>query len=163
MNYFKQFENILITLKNLLLQNNLTIATAESCTGGLLGAVFTSIPGSSTFYKGGFVVYSNDLKIKLLNIEEKIINNFGAVSKECSEAMANSLQFLTNANINISITGIAGPDGGTPDKPVGTIFSTFIFNNKKNTYHFKFNGTRNQIREKIIKKILEELFKFLNQ
>lgn len=107
---------------NLCLANQLTLATAESCTGGMLGEIITAIPGSSRFYLGGVVSYSNELKEMLLDVPTKLINTHGAVSKEVAESMVIGLRQRTKADYAISITGVAGPDGGTEEKPVGTVF-----------------------------------------
>jgi nicotinamide-nucleotide amidase len=105
----------------LLRERGKTLATAESCTGGLLGNRLTNVPGSSTYYSGGVVAYSNKLKEKLLGVSRTTLSMFGAVSEETAREMAIGARRLTGADIAIATTGIAGPDGGTPDKPVGTV------------------------------------------
>ncbi|HKE21960.1 MAG TPA: competence/damage-inducible protein A [Bryobacteraceae bacterium] len=107
---------------NLLRASHSTIAVAESCTGGMLGERFTAIPGSSEYFAGGFITYSNDLKISLLGVPPETIEQHGAVSRETAEAMANGARRRANSTYAISITGIAGPDGGTEEKPVGTVW-----------------------------------------
>lgn len=102
--------------------HKVTIGTAESCTGGYLGYRLTSVPGSSTYYMGGVVTYSNAMKMNLLNVSSKTLEKFGAVSSETVIEMAEGCIKTCNVDIAISISGIAGPDGGTPDKPVGTIW-----------------------------------------
>jgi len=99
----------------------LTIATAESCTGGLLAALLTAIPGSSEVFERGFVTYSNAAKIECLGVSPKILESFGAVSRETALAMAAGALARSNATIALSITGVAGPNGGTPQKPVGLV------------------------------------------
>ncbi len=160
-NIFKNFENDLIEIKKILNKKNYTLSTAESCTGGLLAGFLTSIPGSSSFFQSSIVTYSNYQKKNLLKINEDIIKNFGAVSKECSAEMANNIKQLTNSNIAISTTGIAGPDGGSIEKPVGTVFCTIIINNESFTYKFNFEGERNIIRLKTVNEILKILIKIL--
>lgn len=105
----------------LLTSKGLRVATAESCTGGLIGSRITDVAGSSAYYSGGIVAYSNDLKERVLGVSVKTLEQFGAVSEETAREMAVGALRLTGADIAISTTGIAGPDGGTPDKPVGTV------------------------------------------
>ena len=102
-------------------RNNLTIATAESCTGGLLSAALTEIPGSSDVFDRGFVTYTNDAKRAMLNVPADVLEQFGAVSRETAEAMATGALAHSPADLAVSITGIAGPGGGRPDKPVGLV------------------------------------------
>mgnify|MGYP001309023630 CR=1 FL=1 len=105
-----------------LTKNKLKISVAESCTGGLLASKITSTSGASKIFNLGLVTYSNDAKIKFLRVNKNIIRKYGAVSHECCLAMVNNLSKISKANINVSITGIAGPTGGTKKKPVGLIF-----------------------------------------
>ena len=105
-----------------LIENKLTIATAESCTGGLLSSKLTDVSGSSEYVKLNFVTYANEAKHKILGVSWDILNNFGAVSEECAEAMANGLYEATDCDIALCTTGIAGPTGGTREKPVGLVY-----------------------------------------
>lgn len=105
-----------------LIENKLTIATAESCTGGLLSSKLTDVSGSSEYVKLNFVTYANEAKHKILGVSWNILNNFGAVSEECAEAMANGLYEATDCDIALCTTGIAGPTGGTKEKPVGLVY-----------------------------------------
>ena len=107
---------------NLLKRKKLKIAVAESCTGGMLSSIFTSINGSSKVFKLGLVAYSNESKIRVLNVSKKIINKYGAVSEQTCEAMAKNVAKMAKTNMSISVTGIAGPNGGTRKKPVGLVF-----------------------------------------
>lgn len=107
---------------DLLKEQRLTISTAESCTGGLVSKRLTDVSGSSNFVSLNVVAYSNDAKQKLLGVSDQVINQFGAVSAECAEAMAYGVRRVSGADIGISITGIAGPTGGTPEKPVGLVY-----------------------------------------
>lgn len=106
---------------NLLRQQNARIATAESCTAGLLAGRFTEVAGSSDYFDRGIIAYSNESKVDLLGVSEELLENFGAVSREVAEAMASGIRHLAKVDYGLSITGIAGPGGGTSDKPVGTV------------------------------------------
>ena len=105
-----------------LIKKKIKISFAESCTGGMLASSITSISGASKVFNLGLITYSNLAKIKILKIDKKIIQKYGAVSQECCKAMVVNLSKISRANINISITGIAGPKGGTKKKPVGLVY-----------------------------------------
>ena len=105
-----------------LIKKNITLSVAESCTGGLLSSKFTKLSGSSKYFQMGLVTYSNNAKIKILKVNKKIIDKYGSVSPECCRAMVQGLSKISKSKINISITGIAGPNGGTKDKPVGLVY-----------------------------------------
>tara|TARA_B100001109_G_scaffold232484_1_gene210306 strand:+ start:95 stop:562 length:468 start_codon:yes stop_codon:yes gene_type:complete len=105
-----------------LIHKKLTISVAESCTGGLLANNLTKLANSSKYFQMGLTTYSNDSKIKILKVNRNIIKKYGAVSKECCEAMVENLSKISKSKINVSITGIAGPGGGTKDKPVGLVY-----------------------------------------
>ena len=100
----------------------LTVATAESCTGGLVGHLITNVPGSSDYYKGGVVAYANEVKEQLLQVARRTVEEKGAVSAECAEEMARGVRALLDTDIGLATTGIAGPTGGTPEKPVGLVY-----------------------------------------
>ena len=130
------------SLINLLNKKKLTISFAESCTGGLLASTITSISGASKIFSLGLVTYSNQAKIKVLKVNKNIIKKHGAVSHECCLTMVNNLSKISKANINVSITGVAGPKGGTKKKPVGLVYigikkakkievNRYLFKNKK--------------------------------
>ena len=135
-------------LINLLKKKKLKISFAESCTGGLMSSIITSNSGSSKVFNLGLVTYSNQAKQKILKVPNKIIKKYGAVSVQCCLSMVNNLSKISNSHINISITGIAGPKGGTRKKPVGLVFIGFKFKNKifVNKYLFK-NKTRNNFQK----------------
>ncbi|MGE0755029.1 MAG: CinA family protein, partial [Alphaproteobacteria bacterium] len=114
----KQAESILQRCK----AKGFMMSTAESCTGGMLGALFTEIPGSSAAYEGGVVSYSNTLKHHLLGVPQELLDQHGAVSKQAAEHMARGMQAKAGSDIAISVTGIAGPGGGTAEKPVGLVY-----------------------------------------
>ncbi len=107
---------------DLLFERDLTLAVAESCTGGLLGAKLTTVPGSSRYFKGGIIAYSNEIKMERLGVSREILETHGAVSAETAKAMATGIVKAFDVDLGVSITGIAGPDGGTEEKPVGTVF-----------------------------------------
>ena len=110
------------SLINLLIKKKLKISFAESCTGGLLASAITSINGASKVFDLSFVTYSNQSKINVLKVNKNIIQKYGAVSRECCLSMVNGLSKISKAKINVSITGIAGPKGGTKKKPVGLVY-----------------------------------------
>ena len=110
------------TLIKLLTKKKIKISFAESCTGGLLASAITSISGASKVFNLGLITYSNQAKIKVLKVNKNVIKKYGAVSHECCSAMVKNLSKISKANINVSITGIAGPNGGTKEKPVGLVY-----------------------------------------
>ena len=110
------------SLVRLLTKKKLKISFAESCTGGKLASAITSISGASKIFNLGLVTYSNQVKIKVLKVNKNIIKKYGAVSYQCCYAMVNNLSKISKANINVSITGIAGPKGGTKQKPIGLVY-----------------------------------------
>ena len=112
----------MVSLVKKLIKKKLKISFAESCTGGMLSSKITSIDGSSKVFGLGLITYSNQAKIKVLKINKNIINKYGAVSSECCRAMVVNLSKISKANINVSITGIAGPNGGSKQKPVGLVY-----------------------------------------
>ena len=112
----------MVSLIKKLIKKKLKISFAESCTGGLLASKITSVSGSSKIFSLGLITYSNQAKIKILKVNKNIINKYGAVSLECCRAMVVNLSKISKANINVSITGIAGPNGGSVQKPVGLVY-----------------------------------------
>lgn len=116
-------------LGKILLDKNLTVSTAESCTGGLLSSKLTDISGSSAYVKQNYVTYSNEAKHNILGVDNEILEKYGAVSEECAQSMAEGLSRITNCDIAICTTGIAGPTGGTPNKPVGLVYISVKYNN----------------------------------
>ncbi len=132
----------------LLLQQKQTFCIAESCTGGLIGSQVTKIAGSSQWFAGGVIAYSNDLKESLLNVDRTLLQNYGAVSSQAARAMAARLAAKTKCNTGVSVTGIAGPGGGSEEKPVGTVYIGLFHNNKVSDTLYNFSGSRRQIQEK---------------
>jgi len=143
------------SLVRLLTKKKLKISFAESCTGGQLASTITSISGASKIFNLGLVTYSNQAKIKVLKVNKSIIKKYGAVSYECCYAMVNNLSKISKANINVSITGIAGPKGGTKQKPVGLVYIGVKKGNKTqiNKCLFK-NKKRSSIQKATVKKAL---------
>ncbi|CUS49113.1 MAG: nicotinamide mononucleotide deamidase PncC [Idiomarinaceae bacterium HL-53] len=133
-----------------LLQRKWRLGTAESCTGGAVAAVCTSLPGSSRWFEGGIVSYSNELKENLLNVNPKTIDSHGAVSEECVLEMVRGAQFALNCEVTLGISGIAGPDGGTAGKPVGTVCFGWALKDKVVTDTKLFAGNRESIRQQAV-------------
>ena len=148
-------------IADLLIQNNLTVSTAESCTSGLLASRLTDVPGSSQYFKGGSVCYSNELKINDVGVKKDLIDRYGAVSEEVAESLAKNIAEKNNSDIGIGITGIAGPGGGTEKKPVGLVFVGIFY--KNNLYIRKYNLTpdRTTNRELTVILCLNEVRKIL--
>jgi len=143
------------SLIKLLIKKKLKISFAESCTGGLLASSITSISGASKVFNLGLVTYSNQSKIKILKVNRNIIKKYGAVSHECCYAMVKNLSKISKANINISITGIAGPKGGTKQKPVGLVYIGVKKGNKISINKFLFKTKkRSFIQKSTVKKAL---------
>ena len=132
-----------------------TISFAESCTGGLLASKFTAISGASKVIHGSMVTYSNDIKIKWLNVKKETIQKYGAVSKECVSEMLDGIQKAAESNISVAISGIAGPTGGSSDKPVGTVYIGIKNENKKEIVKYNFLGDRGFVQEQAARKAIE--------
>ena len=150
-------------IAKILIENKLTIATTESCTGGLLSSKLPDISGSSAFVHLNLVTYSNEAKHKMLGVRNETLENYGAVSEDCAYEMAEGLNKLTGADICISTTGIAGPTGGNNIKPVGLMFSTIYTKDKALTFQVKFHPEtpRIEMKELFTQAVLEKLYKFL--
>ena len=152
---FKKFDLIMKHLVNKLKKKKLKISFAESCTGGMLALAITSISGASKIFDLGLITYSNSAKISVLKVNKKIIQKYGAVSPECCEAMVKNLSKISKADLNVSITGIAGPKGGTKTKPVGLVYVGIKKSNKliitKNIFKQK---KRNDIQKATVKRAL---------
>ena len=144
------------TLIRILTKKKLKISFAESCTGGLLASTITSTSGASKVFNLGLVTYSNQAKIKVLKVNKNIIRKYGAVSHECCFAMVKSLSRISKANINVSITGIAGPKGGTKQKPVGLVYIGVKRGNKIQINKCLFKSKkRSSIQKATVKKALD--------
>jgi nicotinamide-nucleotide amidase len=144
-------------------KHGLMLATAESCTGGGLSFYITSIAGSSEWFDRGFVTYSNEAKVEMLGVKPATLDTFGAVSEEVVREMAEGALINSNADISISITGIAGPNGGTKDKPIGSVWLAFARNGAKTlTKRIHFQGNRQTIRDFSIENALNGLLTYLS-
>ena len=155
--YSKDNKNLEDVLVEELMKNNLTISVAESCTGGMVSSTLINYPGISSVFMEGCVTYSNDAKIKSLNVEKETLDKFGAVSKEIAMEMAKGIADRYKTNIGISTTGIAGPEGGSDDKPVGLVYFGIYINGKLIYKRYIFNGDRQQIRLRATKTLLNDL------
>ncbi|MBN2091869.1 CinA family protein [candidate division KSB1 bacterium] len=135
-------------LVHLMIQKNMTLSTAESCTGGLLAKLITDVSGSSQIFSGGIVSYSNTMKIKWLGVSEETLIKHGAVSEETVREMLGGIQQSTGSNLALAVSGIAGPTGGTPEKPVGTVIIGQSVGDNLQVVRYLFEGNREEIREK---------------
>jgi len=132
---------------SLLSKNGLTITTAESCTGGLLSATIVNVAGASDVFKGGYITYTNKLKKNVIGVKKSTLEKYGAVSEEVAAEMAKGAQAEAKADVAVSVTGIAGPGGGSPEKPVGLVYIGCAVGNKVFVNKYNFSGSRNKIRE----------------
>jgi len=146
---------------NLLVKSSKTISVAESCTAGGLGAALTELSGSSNFFLGGIQSYSNQIKNKLLGVPQKTLDTYGAVSAECAEQMARGVRKKLGSDIALSITGIAGPEGGTPEKPVGTFYIGFATATENGAYRYFYPQSRDMVRTYSIWCALDILRRYL--
>ncbi len=135
---------------DILLANNLTVSFAESCTGGMLSARLINVSGVSECYKSGFITYSNKAKRKILGVKKSILDKYGAVSRETAKAMAEGTMDVSKADVTVAITGVAGPDGGTEEKPVGLVYIACSVKGKTEVCEYRFAGERNRVREQSV-------------
>lgn len=142
----RAIENLATTLVQKAIATKITITTAESCTGGLLSGAITNISGSSNVFSYGFVTYANEAKTKMLGVSKDTLKQYGAVSEETAAAMATGALSVANADIAVSVTGIAGPTGGSATKPVGLVYISTATKKEIITKRFVFDGNRHQIR-----------------
>lgn len=144
-------------VSKMLVENNLKIAVAESCTGGMVSASLINYPGISSVFMEGCVTYSNEAKMKSLGVKKETLDVYGAVSDKCAKEMASGVAARYNTNIGIATTGIAGPDGGTDEKPVGLVYFGIYINGKVISKKYVFNGDRQGVRERATRTILNDL------
>jgi len=147
----------------LLAERKETVAVAESCTGGLLGGEFTNIPGSSRYFLGGIIAYSNEIKERILGVEKQVLQKFGAVSQETATQMSENVRKLFKSTYGISITGIAGPEGGTTEKPVGTVWISLSAPDKTIAKRYQFGDDRQINRERSVGAALTMLYAYLKR
>ncbi len=136
----------------------LKVTTAESCTGGLIASTIVSIPGASDVLDVSYVTYANSAKVGILGVKEETLETYGAVSEQTAREMAEGVLAAAGADCAIAVTGIAGPDGGTEEKPVGTVYAGFAIKNRTWVREYHFSGDRTQVREQTVAQTIEELY-----
>lgn len=134
---------------------HLKLTTAESCTGGLLAGTFMNVPGVSEVYDEGYITYANKSKRKILGVKKKTLKEHGAVSRQTAKQMAKGAAKAAGADVALSVTGIAGPDGGTPEKPVGLVYIGCYVNGKTRVRKCKFQGDREKVRLQTVQAAME--------
>jgi len=156
--------NIEDQIGKILIERGLTISTTESCTGGLLSSKLTDVSGSSAYVTLNLVTYSNEAKHEMLGVPDEILEVYGAVSEECAFNMVKGLHVLTNSDICVSTTGIAGPTGGSKEKPVGLMYSAIYSKDKSETYKILLNPniSRRQMKEAFVLEVLKRLLDFIS-
>ena len=149
------------TLAQILLSRNWTVSLAESCTGGLVCATLTELAGSSEWFERGYITYSNEAKTQCLGVPSELIGSHGAVSEQVATAMATGARIHSGSNVGVSITGVAGPSGGSTEKPVGTVCFGWATENQTLTKTMHFDGDRQKIRQQATEFALTELVALL--
>lgn len=151
-------------IAEILIKKGLTIATTESCTGGLLSSKLTDVSGSSAFVHLNFVTYANEAKHKILGVTLETLEKHGAVSEECALEMAKGLQRVTGADVCVSTTGIAGPTGGSEDKPVGLMYSAIVYKDRAEVYKILLPSEyeRTYMKQKFTEAVLKNVYTFLD-
>lgn len=139
-----------------------TLATAESCSGGLLAHLITNVPGASEYFLGGAITYANEAKIELLGVSERDLSQHGAVSETVARQMAEGARVRFGADLGLGITGIAGPGGGTPEKPVGLVFVALSYSDGFVVSRNEFSGTREEIKRQSAEQALKMLWESLS-
>lgn len=153
----KEDETLEMAVVKLLKKLELTVTTAESCTGGMLAARLVNVPGVSDVFREGFITYANKSKRKILGVSKSTLKKYGAVSEQTAKEMATGGVFATDADVCIAITGLAGPDGGTEEKPVGLVYIACYLKDNVTVEKYQFKGNRNKIREQSVVKALDLL------
>jgi len=156
-------EKLLDKVSTLLKKQKLTLATAESCTGGLIAHTLTNVSGSSDYFDRGVISYSNKAKTDLLDVPKDILKKYGAVSEQVAKAMGEGVRKKSNADIGIATTGIAGPTGGTPSKPVGLVYVALSTYNKTDVRKYLVTGNRLQNKESACNQALLLLYDYLKK
>lgn len=151
---------LLLLIADTFKQSNSKLAVVESCTGGGLGAAITSVPGSSAWFEGGMITYSNAAKMRHVYVRESTLQEQGAVSEACVKEMANGGMVALGVDCCLSISGVAGPDGGSPEKPVGTVWFGLAVRHKSiEAFKYQFEGDRSQVRQSAVLEALRILSK----
>ena len=150
-------------LADALLSRGLVCATAESCTGGLIGAALTTLPGSSRWYAGGVVAYANEVKTPLLGVPADVLAAHGAVSRPVAESMARGVRRATGADVGLSVTGVAGPGGGSADKPVGSVWLGWSLGDETRAELRRFDGDRDAVRAAAVENALSGLLEWMRR
>ena len=150
-------ERLIQQIARLLRARKLTLCVCESCTGGMLGATLTSVSGSSEYFVGGIIAYSDAVKKRVVGVSTRVLARFGAVSAETACEMAQGVQKRLRSDIAVAVTGIAGPTGGSADKPVGTVYVAVAQDKGIHVKRFRFKGTRERIRRSACRRALELL------
>jgi PncC family amidohydrolase len=156
-------ERLEILLGELLGENSLWLAVAESCTGGMLSHKITDIPGASEYFKGGVIAYANEVKVDVLGVSSQTLDKFGSVSEETVLEMARGVRKALQADIGISVSGIAGPSGGTVEKPVGTTWIGLSTADKESALKFVFPGSRYEINSQASKALMQLTIDYLEE
>ncbi|MGB0496197.1 MAG: CinA family protein [Kangiellaceae bacterium] len=155
--------NLLNKLSTQLIDKKLKLITVESCTGGWISKLITDRAGSSDWFECGIITYSNEAKQKLVNVDSNLLEKYGAVSRQVAHAMAQGASQLFSDCISLSVTGIAGPSGGSEAKPVGLVYLSVAFKNNSKTIKCDFSGSRDKIRSSAINQGLNLVSEFLDQ
>ena len=150
-------EKMVAALGQSLRSRRCRMATAESCTGGLVACTLTDVAGSSEWFEGGVVAYDNRVKMRLLGVPEEILVRHGAVSRACVESMVRGVCTLMDVPVGLAISGIAGPGGGTPDKPMGTVWVAWQSSGRVWSREFSFDGSRREIKMQSMRAAIAEL------
>jgi nicotinamide-nucleotide amidase len=156
-------ETLEMHVLEMLKRRNMTLTTAESCTGGLLAGTLINVPGASDVFNEGYITYANEAKRKLLGVKKKTLKNDGAVSEACAREMAKGAAKAAGARAAISVTGIAGPGGGSEEKPVGLVYIGCYVDGKVWVERYLLNGDREKIRNLAVKRALDQLRRCLRK
>ncbi len=143
-------------------ERQIKLAVAESCSGGLISHLITNVPGSSDYFVLGAVVYSNSAKMQILGVSKLVLESFGAVSSECARAMAEGIKKVGGCDLGLAVTGIAGPGGGTPSKPVGLVFMALATKKSTTVREFRFPGSRLDLKEQTARQALGMVLEHLD-
>ncbi len=157
LNSEQSMQSLCRLLANFMLRNKVSLVTVESCTGGLIAATCTELPGSSQWFERGFVTYSNAAKTECLGVDDNLIQRDGAVSEAVAMAMVQGAIKYSHAQVAVAVTGVAGPDGGSADKPVGTVWIAWSVQGQVTTMRYLFAGDRAAVREQTVQSALQGL------